>query len=216
MAKVKIQGHASGTGILTVTAPNTSTDRTITLPDATGTLLNSDGDGSNLTGINAIDGTDLTIVTGDIVFGTAGKGICLGVTSNTDGNTLDDYEEGTWTPSLDATGDSISVSYTSNTGNYTKIGNSVHITFRLRVSSHSGGSGEYRVNGLPFTSSNPGGDHIGISTMAWENHPITSGKEFQQILDSGQTYIRLKQASWENYTPDSNCSIYMSFHYTTS
>ena len=37
MAKVKIQGHASGTGILTVTAPNTSTDRTITLPDATGT-----------------------------------------------------------------------------------------------------------------------------------------------------------------------------------
>jgi len=39
MAKVKIQGHASGSGILTITAPNTSTDRTITLPDATGTLL---------------------------------------------------------------------------------------------------------------------------------------------------------------------------------
>ena len=38
MAKVKITGHASGTGILTVTAPNTSTDRTITLPDATATL----------------------------------------------------------------------------------------------------------------------------------------------------------------------------------
>ena len=38
MAKVEIQGHASGTGVLTVTAPNTSTDRTITLPDATGTL----------------------------------------------------------------------------------------------------------------------------------------------------------------------------------
>jgi len=51
MAKVKIQGHASGTGVLTVTAPNTSSDRTITLPDATGTLLNSDGDGSSLTGV---------------------------------------------------------------------------------------------------------------------------------------------------------------------
>jgi hypothetical protein len=38
MAKVKIQGHASGTGILTVTAPNTSTDRTITLPDSTATI----------------------------------------------------------------------------------------------------------------------------------------------------------------------------------
>ncbi len=43
MAKVKIQGNASGTGVLTVTAPNTSTDRTITLPDSTGTLLSSEG-----------------------------------------------------------------------------------------------------------------------------------------------------------------------------
>ena len=77
MAKVKIQGHASGTGILTITAPNTSTDRTITLPDATGTLLNSDGegtdylapdgDGSNLTGIQSplVEGTDYLAPDGD-------------------------------------------------------------------------------------------------------------------------------------------------------
>ena len=38
MAKVKIQGHASGTGIITLTAPNTNTDRTITLPDESITL----------------------------------------------------------------------------------------------------------------------------------------------------------------------------------
>ena len=38
MAKVKITGHASGSGVITVTAPNTSTDRTITLPDATATI----------------------------------------------------------------------------------------------------------------------------------------------------------------------------------
>ena len=52
MAKVKIQGHASGTGVLTVTAPNTSSDRTITLPDSTGTLLdeNSSLPAANLTG----------------------------------------------------------------------------------------------------------------------------------------------------------------------
>jgi len=71
MAKVKIQGHASGTGILTVTAPNTSTDRTITLPDATGTLLNSDGDGSSLTGITHTDATKLPLaggtMTGDLI-----------------------------------------------------------------------------------------------------------------------------------------------------
>jgi len=53
MSKVKIQGHASGTGVLTVTAPNTSSDRTITLPDATGTLLNSDGSAASLTSIPA-------------------------------------------------------------------------------------------------------------------------------------------------------------------
>ena len=41
MAKVKLTGHASGTGIFTVTAPNSSTDRTITLPDNTGSLLTS-------------------------------------------------------------------------------------------------------------------------------------------------------------------------------
>jgi len=61
MAKVKITGHASGTGILTVTAPNTSTDRTITLPDATGTLLNSDGSGASLTALNATQLTTGTI-----------------------------------------------------------------------------------------------------------------------------------------------------------
>ena len=56
MSKVKIQGHASGTGVLTVTAPNTSTDRTITLPDGTGTLLTTDGDGSSLTGVSSVGG----------------------------------------------------------------------------------------------------------------------------------------------------------------
>jgi len=54
MSKVKIQGHASGTGVLTVTAPNTSTDRTLTLPDSTGTLLTTTGSGANLTGIEGV------------------------------------------------------------------------------------------------------------------------------------------------------------------
>ena len=63
MAKVKIQGHASGTGILTVTAPNTSTDRTITLPDATGTLIADDG--SSNVGIGVTPASDWkSIVTG--------------------------------------------------------------------------------------------------------------------------------------------------------
>ena len=46
MSKIKLTGNSSGTGVLTVTAPNTSTDRTITLPDGTGTLIADDGSGN--------------------------------------------------------------------------------------------------------------------------------------------------------------------------
>ena len=77
MAKVKITGHASGTGILTVTAPNTSTDRTITLPDATGTLLNSDGSGASLTALNATQLTSGTVPTARLGSGTASSGTIL-------------------------------------------------------------------------------------------------------------------------------------------
>ena len=56
MSKVKITGHASGSGTITLTGPNTSSDRTITLPDATGTALMTDGSGASLTGLIAGSG----------------------------------------------------------------------------------------------------------------------------------------------------------------
>ena len=62
MSKVKIQGNASGTGIFTVSSPNSNTDREITLPDGAGEILLSNGDGSNLTGISA-SGTILQVLT---------------------------------------------------------------------------------------------------------------------------------------------------------
>ncbi len=39
MSLVKVQGNASGTGTFTIASPNSNTDRTLTLPDATGTML---------------------------------------------------------------------------------------------------------------------------------------------------------------------------------
>jgi len=39
MSSVKVQGNASGTGIFTIAAPATNTDRTLTLSDSTGTVL---------------------------------------------------------------------------------------------------------------------------------------------------------------------------------
>ena len=70
MSKVKIQGNASGTGVLTVTAPNTSTDRTITLPDATGTLATTDDVPSSIT-----DNGDATAITID-----SSENVGIGVT----------------------------------------------------------------------------------------------------------------------------------------
>ncbi len=50
MSLVKIQGNASGTGIFTVAAPNSNTDRTLTLPDSTGTIATAE---STLSQFNA-------------------------------------------------------------------------------------------------------------------------------------------------------------------
>ena len=63
MAKIKLTGHASGTGILTVTAPNTSTDRTITLPDATATFATTTDVAARLPSIT--DGGNATAMTID-------------------------------------------------------------------------------------------------------------------------------------------------------
>jgi len=65
MSKVKIQGNASGTGVLTIAAPNTSTDRTITLPDSTGTILDNTStlDATKLSGnLPALNAASLTNV----------------------------------------------------------------------------------------------------------------------------------------------------------
>lgn len=50
MSLVKVQGNASGTGIFTIASPNSNTDRTLTLPDATGTVQVSGNPISGTTG----------------------------------------------------------------------------------------------------------------------------------------------------------------------
>ena len=46
MSKIAVAGNASGTGTLTIAAPSTNSNQTITLPDATGTLVTADGSGN--------------------------------------------------------------------------------------------------------------------------------------------------------------------------
>ena len=50
MSKIALSGNASGTGTLTIAAPNTSTDRTLTLPNSSGTMATAE---STLTQFNA-------------------------------------------------------------------------------------------------------------------------------------------------------------------
>ena len=71
-----------------------------------------------------LSSTDITIDSGDLLFGTSAKGVNLGVTSNTDANTLDDFEEGTFDPTMENQGNSnLSTTKTSNNvGAYVKLG----------------------------------------------------------------------------------------------
>lgn len=84
----------------------------------------------------------------------AGSGVAIGGTGSA--NTLDDYEEGTWTPSLSYQNPSgVSLSYTYQVGLYTKIGNIVHVRFSIKVNiSGSPVNDNILIAGLPFTSQN--------------------------------------------------------------
>ena len=117
-----LRGDNSWTAVSTpITALNSATANELVTVGATTTELDAE---ANLT----FDGSNLTLTSSDIVFATAGKGICLGVTSNTDSNTLDDYEEGEVTNALDING-TTQTSYSSGRGNlqYTRVGRIVHI-----------------------------------------------------------------------------------------
>lgn len=73
---------------------------------------------------------------------------------SSDANTLDDYEEGTWTPILQASSASpSSITYAEQFGRYMKVGKMVLVQFYIAPTSFSGGSGYLRIGGLPYASS---------------------------------------------------------------
>ena len=88
----------------------------------------------------------------NLLFSTANKGVYLGVTYTTAANLLDDYEEGTWTPTLVST--SASFQYSVREGFYTKIGRVVNFTCAIQL---DGGGNSFTnnsvaLNGWPFQS----------------------------------------------------------------
>jgi len=77
-----------------------------------------------------------------------------------DANLLDDYEEGTWTPTYTTDGTGFgAITHDIQDGKYTKIGRTVTLTCRLRTSSvtHGSVSGSLSVSGAPFTPASGSG-----------------------------------------------------------
>ena len=99
-------------------------------------------------------GGDITAVgaefAGDILAPklTASTGVLFG-TDTAAANTLDDYEEGTWTPVfISGSG----ISYSVQSGKYTKIGNVVNCTASLTVTASSNDNSAVAIGGLPFAA----------------------------------------------------------------
>lgn len=69
-----------------------------------------------------------------------------------DPNTLDDYEEGTWTPTVTPASGSFTT-VTLGTCTYTKVGNLVTVAARFTLTNSGTGAGAMSISGLPFTPS---------------------------------------------------------------
>ena len=74
--------------------------------------------------------------------------------ASADPNTLDDYEEGEWTPSFQGESAITSLTYNTRIGRYVKIGRLVVATCRVAIDSRSGGANSLAVSGFPFTFNN--------------------------------------------------------------
>ena len=141
------------------------------------------------------DGTTLTIP-GQIAFPASQS-------ASSGGNTLDDYEEGSWTPALadcsnDGSGEG--QAYGTQVGRYTKIGNLVHVQFKL-VTTDLGTlctSRQARVVGLPFTSKNEANANSVISVGSASGLAIDADESVIGAIIQNVAYIEL--GLWESTT----------------
>ena len=124
-----------------------------------------------------------------------------------DVNTLDDYEEGTWTPGISFGGGVTGITYTYQSALYTKIGRQVSISGFITLSSKGTDTGAALITGLPFTVKNDIGAYApcglrfnGISfadrPQAYPN-PNTTTIILEEILNNG-TMTTLNDTNFAN------------------
>ena len=140
--------------------------------------------------------TDLKIDAGDLVFSTADKGVVLGATSNTDANTLSDYEIGTWTPNIGG-----NATYTNQTAQYVKVGDLVHIQCNIEINAIGTGSAN-TLSGLPFTSFN--NLHVQTVNIAYYASIATSMIWLSGYVENNANSIKFSGNTTSNTTIQHN------------
>lgn len=85
--------------------------------------------------------------------------------ASADANTLDDYEEGTWTATLKGSVTDPTTAVTA-TGVYTKIGNIVYFNVRFQNVNTTGAAGNVSITGLPFTARSATTQPVPLSTYS--------------------------------------------------
>lgn len=135
-------------------------------------------DVSDLTAGRAISATELTLSTGNLVIGTAGKGIDFSATSDATGMTselLNDYEEGTWTPVAADAATGGNASDTVGTGKYTKVGRMVTVSgslININTTGLTAGNSLY-IRGFPFSTTGIYTGAVDLRDITFTDYPIT-------------------------------------------
>jgi hypothetical protein len=121
-----------------------------------------------------------------------GTGIAFPATASpsSNANTLDDYEEGTWTPAINYGGTvaTLSVAF----GFYVKVGRHVTLTGYLTTTNKNGGTGDAVLSGLPFPIGNSSNHYPGGSLGYYANLTLpagTTGLAWYGIVNSGSIYL---------------------------
>jgi hypothetical protein len=158
--------------------------------------------------------TQATISVGAATPSTSGAGITFPAShsASSDANTLDDYEEGTWTPTISFNGGTTGVTYSNQKGNYTKIGNRVFVSCYLAVSNKGSSSGNVTINGLPFTSSSATAMYNNVCVWADGLSSITGSLQGYNAPNTS-TVTEIAQLGTGAQTPitNSNCTTNTSF-----
>ena len=146
---------------------------TITLPNATDTIAVL---GTQQT-FTARPIFSTTIGVGSATPSTSGSGITFPATQSpsSDANTLDDYEEGTWTPALTgSTGSAGLYSLSTANGRYVKIGQLVYVSAGLVISNKGSWGGDVRIS-LPtaFNASSSYSSNAPIGSVLLTQHSFT-------------------------------------------